>query len=90
MKKNTFVKIKNKKFEVIIERRYVAEFDYEAGSVRELEDMINWTTGELGPTEKMCSDFWDQLGESELEQMNVDLIEYKITEIGKTDEDGND
>ena len=81
---------KNKKFYVIIERRYVSEFNYEAESAKEIEDMINWTTDELGPTKEMCNDFWDQLGEQELEQMNVDLMEYKITEIGKTDEHGND
>ena len=46
--------------------------------------MINWNTGaESDVTDEMCNDFWEELDRQESEQMDVDIVNYKIWEDGK-------
>lgn len=71
-----------KTFKLDIHRVYKCEYEYEAESVEQIEEMINWGKNK-GVTEEMCEEFWEKLGEQELEQMNVDTTDYKIYEKGK-------
>jgi hypothetical protein len=76
---------KNKTFTIQVQRVYKADFEYEAKSIDEIENMINWNLREdemYSVTPDMCADLWDTLGERELEQMDVDTIDYKIYEKG--------
>ena len=64
-----------KKFQIEIHRTYKCYFTYKAHSKQEIEDMINWDTGP-NVTDKMCTDFWDDLSyhesKQELQQMDID------------------
>ena len=44
--------------------------------------MINWDVND-NVTDEMCDDFWVELGHQELEQMDVEVTDYKIYEKGK-------
>ena len=76
---------KNKTFIIQAQRLYRVNFEYEAKSIQEIENMINWNTGleKEDVTDEMCEDLWDVLSEKELEEMDVDTIEYEIYEKGK-------
>jgi len=69
-----------------VQRLYKADFEYEAKSIDEIENMINWNLGGdtmYSVTPEMCENLWDTLAERELEQMDVDTTDYKIYEKGK-------
>tara|TARA_R100001594_G_scaffold45372_1_gene78185 strand:- start:13030 stop:13290 length:261 start_codon:yes stop_codon:yes gene_type:complete len=73
-----------KKFRVEIHRTYKCYYDYDANFIHEIENMINWNTGaESDVTDEMCNDFWEELDRQESEQMDVDIVNYKIWEDGK-------
>ena len=75
-----------KTFSIQVQRVYKADFEYKAKSIDEIENMINWNLGGdamYSVTPEMCENLWDTLAERELEQMDVDTIDYKIYEKGK-------
>ena len=71
-----------KTFNIEIHRVYKCCYEYEATDAQEIEDMINWDVND-NVTDEMCDDFWVELGHQELEQMDVEVTDYKIYEKGK-------
>ena len=74
----------NKRFHVIIKRTYTTCLRIEAPSKEYIDDVIN---SEDHVEQKHMDDFWDVLAHQELEQMDVEIIDWEIDVLEKQKSD---